>query len=57
MKMSTAKALSISLATGAAAVAIGSAAMNSSVRRGAKRFAKKAVNAFSGMVEGIQGMM
>lgn len=57
MKMSTAKALSISLAAGAAAIAVGSAAMNSSVKRGAKKFAKKALNSFTGIVDNMQGLM
>jgi len=57
MKMSTAKVLSISLAAGAAAVAVGSAAMNSSVKRTAKKLARKAVNSFSGIMDSVQGMM
>ena len=57
MKSSTMKAISLGMAAGSAAAAIGSMAMQGSFKRSAKKRAKKAINSFSGIVDNMQGLM
>jgi hypothetical protein len=51
------KAISLGMAAGSAAAAIGSMAMQGSFKRSAKKMAKKAINSFSGIVDNMQGLM
>ncbi len=57
MKSSTMRAISLGMAAGSAATAIGSMMMNRSVKHSAKKLAKKAINSFSGIVDNMQSMM
>ena len=57
MKSSTLRMISLGMAAGSAATAVGSMMMNRSFKSSAKKFAKKAMNSFSGIVDNMQSMM
>ena len=57
MKSSTLRMISLGMAAGSAATAVGSMMMNRSFKSSAKKIAKKAINSFSGIVDNMQSMM